>query len=129
MPANRGNGSTPMLLTHANKKWEKHALEKLFEVFPVLSEAIFGQLDDKHMAKCKKIIKEWYNYLENHKMYWARMIKRLTKDCHKDWKKVVHKSVPLDYLKKLIQAILEHYYEKSAIKNLLKKNSLPLDFG
>ena len=33
--------------------------------FPVVGQKVFKQLDDKDIAKCQKVGKIWYNFLDN----------------------------------------------------------------
>ena len=73
--------------------------------FPNLTEAIFDQIDDKNLKKCRTVSKSWCSIIDGHRNKCIRMIR--TKYCKRDlsifqenWGKVVH-GTPLEMLKEL----------------------------
>ena len=61
-------GTTP--LEHINP------MEDLLRRTPHLPEAIFDQLDDKSLMKCKEVNRSWCNFINDNKILWVRMIQK-----------------------------------------------------
>ena len=60
--------------------------------FPHIGQAIFKELDNKSLTKCRKISKPWSNFIANQRFYWIRRIQRYKenmKQFRKQWKKVL----------------------------------------
>ena len=47
--------------------------------FPHLSEAIFNEVDDQSLVKCREVNEPWKTTLGNQKTFWRRYIKKKTK--------------------------------------------------
>ena len=76
-------------------------IEEIFARFPNLSEEIFGNLDYKTLARCNKVDRNWFQTLNNQRIYWIQMIHKSTSEnFRKDWMLAVNK-VPIESLKKL----------------------------
>ena len=48
---------------------ERGQMEEIFQRFPNLSEEIFGLLDYKTLAGCKEVNRNWYDALNNQRIY------------------------------------------------------------
>ena len=51
-------------------------MEEIFLRFPGLGDRIFKNLDEKILAKCRKINYTWKNSIDNEKTIWIWMIQR-----------------------------------------------------
>ena len=49
-------------------------IEEIFERFPTLSEGIFGRLDDRSLASCRRVSKAWKECVDFQRIYWIRKI-------------------------------------------------------
>ena len=82
---------------------ERGQIENIFARFPNLSEEIFGLLDYKTLARCKEVERNWFQTLNNQRIYWIQMIHKSTSEnFRKDWMLAVNK-VPLESLKKVAE--------------------------
>lgn len=82
---------------------ERGQMEEIFERFPNLSEEIFGLLDYKTLASCKEVDRNWFETLNNQRIYWIQMIHQSTSEkFRKDWMLSVNKT-PFETLKKLAE--------------------------
>ena len=78
-------------------------IEEIFARFPNLSEEIFGLLDYKTLARCNKVDRNWFETLNNQRIYWIQTIqKSISEKFFKDWMLAVNK-VSLETLKKLAE--------------------------
>ena len=88
-------------------------MENFWRRFPLASEAILKNLDDKSLARGKEVSREMFELIcKNGRVFWIRSIKNLNKhfDGHEEsWKQVVNKA-PVAILKQL--AIASHKYFK-----------------
>ena len=84
---------------------KKGQIEEIFARFPNLSEKIFGLLDYKTLANCNEVNRNWFETLNNQRIYWILMIKKFTSTCEKfrnEWMLAIDKS-PFETLKKLAE--------------------------
>ena len=61
-------------ITNSVRLWQLN-MEEVFLRFPHLSETIFDLLDNKSLAKSKKVNKSWYFYLDSQKFLQTRIRK------------------------------------------------------
>ena len=63
-------------------------MEEIFSRFPGLCDRILKHLDEKNLAKCRKINYTWKNSIDNEKTIWIRMIQRHVDNFNTslDWK-------------------------------------------
>ena len=87
-----------VLLEFPNLGLKQSFMEEVLLRFTHLGEDIFDSLDDKSLAKCRKISKNWKSFIDNQKFYWIWIIKkhdeRVNKnhfDNHLEWKKLFKK--------------------------------------
>ena len=89
-------------------------MENFWRRYPNASEAILKNLDNKSLARCKKVSREIFAFMEeNGRVFWIRCIKNLKenfKGGEESWKQVVNKT-PVAVLKEL--AIASHKCFKS----------------
>ena len=88
-------------------------MKNFWSRFPLASEAILKNLDDKSLARGKEVSREMFEIMDkNGRVFWIRSIKNLSKhfEGHEEsWKQVVNKA-PVAILKQL--AIASHKYFK-----------------
>ena len=92
------------------------SMEDLGRRFPLISQIILNNVDDKSLTKFRKASRENSNFLENERFYWIRRIKRYFsnfEEFQESWKKVIKKT-PVDFLKDL--AIDVHSFFQGLIK-------------
>ena len=63
-------------------------MEELFSRFPGLGDKIIKHLDEKNLAKCRKINETWKKSIDHEKTIWIRMIQRHVDNFNTslDWK-------------------------------------------
>ena len=63
-------------------------MEEIFSRFPGLGDRIFHHLDEKNLAKCRKINYTWKTSIDNEKTIWIRMIQKHVDNFNTslDWK-------------------------------------------
>ena len=85
-------------------------MEEIFQRFPGLGMQIYDLLDNKDLAKSRRVSKIWKNSIDREKTIWLRMIKKQVGDINKsqDWQNVVFK-IPTDLAKALAKAVLQFY--------------------
>ena len=84
--------------------------------FPLISQIVLNNVDDKSLTNFRKTSRENSNFLENERFYWIRRIKRYFsnfEEFQESWKKVIKKT-PVDFLKDL--AIDVHSFFQGLIK-------------
>ena len=77
---------------NTTKNHVMHKMEDIILIFPDLAESIFGQLDNKTLTNCKKVSRNWCEFIDNKKIPWIRRINKYEKNMktfHEDWKKAV----------------------------------------
>ena len=93
---------------------ERGQIENIFAKFPILSEEIFGLLDYKTLAICKEVDRNWFETLNNQRIYWIQMIHKSTSEnFRKDWMLTVNK-VPLESLKKLAELAWKYSHKNES---------------
>ena len=60
--------------------------------FPHIGEIIFYNLDDQSLLRCKKVSKSWYNFIDDKKFLWIRIIKKNVKESNEDYSQCREKS-------------------------------------
>ena len=84
-------------------------MENFWTRFPNASEAILKNLDNKSLARCKKVSREISTFMdENGRVFWIRSIKNVKEHFRwgkESWKQIVNKT-PIAFLKEL--AISSH---------------------
>ena len=92
------------------------SMEDLGRRFPLISEIILNNVDDKSLTNFRKASRDNSNFLDNERFYWIRNIKRYSanfEEFQESWKKVINKT-PVDFLKNL--AIDVHSFFQGLIK-------------
>ena len=82
-------------------------MDCLYERFPHLSKSILNNLDNQSLLKSKEASREIFQFLENERFYWIRMIGRkywTFKGFQESWKEVVHQT-PTDVVKELANEV------------------------
>ena len=92
-------------------KCDPYPIEDFSLRFPNLTEAIFDQIDNKNLKKCRTVSKSWCSIIDGHRNTWMRMIR--TKYCKRDlsifkenWGKLVH-GTPREMLKELALTVMK----------------------
>ena len=86
-------------------------IEDIFIRFPHLSEDIFGLLDYKTLASCNEVNRNWFETLNNQRIYWILMIQKFTSEkFRKEWMLAIKKA-PFEILKKLAE-LAQNYSDK-----------------
>ena len=95
--------------SYPNKRHEKSflhvvsSMEDLGRRFPLISQIILNNVDDKSLTNFRKASRENSNFLDNERFYWIRNIKKYSsnlEEFQESWKKVINKT-PVDFLKNL----------------------------
>jgi hypothetical protein len=91
-------------------------MEDLAKRFPLISQIILKNVDDKSLTNFRTASRENSLFLDNERFYWIRNIKRYStnfEEFQESWKKVIKKT-PVDFLKDL--AIDVHSFFQGLIK-------------
>ena len=85
-------------------------MEEIFRRFPGLGMQIYDLLDNKDLAKSRRVSKIWKNSIDREKTIWLRMIKKQVRDFNKyqDWQKVLFR-IPTNTAKDLALAVTQFY--------------------
>ena len=78
-------------------------MESIFSKIPDLGEKIFKELDNQSLVKSKEVQRSWYNFINEEKVIWFRMIQNYIDDDNQFitvWKKVLMKA-PVDFVTKV----------------------------
>ena len=96
-------------------------MDEQFARFPHISEQIFDQLNNRSLAKCRRISKSWCNYLDNQKLLTIRIIKKniRSSDCKDNFKLIidVNKKPWTEFFKRASAESIEYFAKVS--KNVL----------
>ena len=82
-------------------------METLCQRFPHLSKSILSNLDNQSLMKSKEASRDIFQFLENERFYWIRMI---GKKCwnfegfEESWKETIHQT-PFDVIKELANVV------------------------
>ena len=95
-------------------------MENFFDKFPGLGKGIFDQIDNQNLAKCKEVGEHWYNFINNQKVPWIRMIQKYAKNdidqMPEMWKTVLDRT-PTEIVKELAIAVQLFYKDVGAENN------------
>ena len=75
-------------------------MESIFARIPDLGEKIFKEIDNQSLVKCKEVQSSWYNFINEEKVLWFRMIQNYIGDVHEFstvWRKVSRR-VSVDFV-------------------------------
>ena len=97
-------------------KWPKsdpYPLQDFLLRHPSLSVAIFDELDDKNLVKCRTLSNIWCNIIDEQRNTWIKMIKRKFAKRHlnifqNDWGKVFH-GTPIEFVKELALTVQSEF--------------------
>ena len=98
-------------------------VEIIFKKFPSLGESIFCQLDIESLAQCKKVNKNWQNFIARKKNFWIKIIQKYVSDFNHDWKRVVLKT-EAQKVKDLSLAVHQFFIDIRAAKKSSKWSPL-----
>ena len=76
------------------------SMESIFLKIPDLGEKIFKEIDNQSLVKCKEVQRSWYNFINEEKVLWFRMIQNYIGDDNEfltAWRKVLWK-VPVAFV-------------------------------
>ena len=82
-------------------------MEILCQRFPHLSKSILNNLDNQSLMKSKEASREIFQFLENERFYWIRMIGRKYlnfEGFQESWNQAIHQT-PFDVLKELANEV------------------------
>ena len=85
--------------------------KKFISRFPSLAESIFDSLDNESLLKCRKINKDWDNFLTNSKLLHMRKIRKSVESRHifgKQWRSL-SKKVDTKTISEFVVTISEFY--------------------
>ena len=74
-----------VILTRSKKRrltFNKIQIDMLTRL-PHIGEEIFNSLDNPSLLKCKEVSKTWYDFIDDQKFPWVRMIKTYVKESNK----------------------------------------------
>jgi hypothetical protein len=75
-------------------------MESVFLKIPDLGEKIFKELDNQSLVECKEVQRSWYNFINEERVLWFRIIQNYISDDNaflQAWRKVLTKS-PVDFV-------------------------------
>ena len=75
-------------------------MDSVFAKIPDLGDKIISELDNQSLVRCKEVQRSWYNFINEEKNHWLRMIQKRIGDVNKyptAWKKVLLKA-PVDFV-------------------------------
>ena len=105
-------------------------MERIFLKIPDLAEKIFKELDNQSLVKCKEIQRSWYNFINEEKVLWFRIIQNCIGNDNEflqAWRKVLTRA-PVDFVTQVALATEQFYAElatqqKYAKSTVMKKIS------
>ena len=86
-------------------------MESIFSKIPDLGEKIFKELDNQSLVKCKEVQRSWYNFINEEKFQWLRMIQNYIGDNNEfktAWRKVLKKA-PVDFVTYVAISTQQYY--------------------
>ena len=95
-------------------------MESIFSKIPDLGEKIFKELDNQSLVQCKEVQRSWYNFINEEKALWFRIIQNYIGDDNEflaAWRKVLTKA-PVDFVTQVALAT-KHFYAKPQIHSLI----------
>ena len=78
-------------------------MESIFSKIPDIGDKIIRELDNQSLVKCKEVQRSWYNFINEEKVLWFRMIQNYIGDDNEfltAWRKVL-KRAPIDFVIRL----------------------------
>ena len=75
-------------------------MESVFLKIPDLGEKIFKELDNQSLVECKEVQRSWYNFINEEKVLWFRLIQNYISDDNEflaAWRKVLTKA-PVEFV-------------------------------
>ena len=100
-------------------------MERIFLKIPDLAEKIFKELDNQSLVKCKEVQRSWYNFINEEKVLWFRIIQnyiRKDNEFLQAWRKVLTKT-PVDFVKQVALAT-EQFYAELATQQKYAKSTV-----
>ena len=89
-------------------------MEIIFNRFPNISKAVFGELDNNALVRCKEVNQNLWSLLNNQKIQWIRMIQKQVGKVYENsesWRKVLLKA-PTEIVREFAFAVHKgNYYE------------------
>ena len=98
-------------------------MEDLCQIFPLVSQIVFNNLDDQSLANCKIANRELKEFLEDEKLLSIRIIKKYEKNLEffsDSWKKAIH-NAPKEIVKELATAVQEFFKIRPDLKRFEKQ--------
>ena len=107
-------------------------MEDFLERFPEVGEEIFKQLDNQSLAKCREVSRSQFQFFEDNKVLWRRMIEKFSAnnlEFKNAWKLVVER-VPVQNVKELAIAVEQFYsFHPNRIKHQHSPHHIAADRG
>ena len=100
-------------------------MENIFSKIPDLGEKIFKELDNQSLVKCKEVQRSWYNFINEEKVLWFRIIQnyiRKDNEFLQAWRKVLTKA-PVDFVTQVALAT-EQFYAELATQQKYAKSTV-----
>ena len=97
-------------------------MERIFLKIPDLAEKIFKELDNQSLVKCKEVQRSWYNFINEEKVLWFRIIQnyiRKDNEFLQAWRKVLTKA-PVDFVTQVALATQQFYADLATQQNYAK---------
>ena len=95
------SSSEAVILTRSKKKsltYKKIQIDMLMRL-PHIGKQIFDSVDNSSLLKCKETSRTWYDFIDEQKFSWVRIIQKYVKEsnknyteCPKHWRKLFRKS-------------------------------------
>ena len=79
--------------------------------FPTIAEAIFKEIDNQNIAKCRNVSPLWCNFIDDQKLPWIRKIQKFRRKTEKfdlQWRKAF-KYAPMKVVKEVSVAVRCNY--------------------
>ena len=100
-------------------------MESIFSKIPDLGEKIFKELDNQSLVKCKEVQRSWYNFINEEKVIWFRIIQNYIKNDNEflqAWRKVLTKA-PVEFVSQVALAT-QQFNAELATHQFLKKSTV-----
>ena len=88
-------------------------MESIISKIPDLGDKIFMELDNESLVKCKEVQRAWYNFINEEKGLWFKMIQNYIGDVNgfsTAWRKVLRR-VPVEFTMQIAIATQQFYAE------------------
>ena len=96
-------------------------IDKMMLKFSHLAQDIFKNLDNISIAKCRKISKNWRNFIDNQKFQLIRKIQNFeenTRTFNGQWNKVLFAKTSVENIRELHFAV-QHFFKFQTLLDLL----------